>query len=147
MSQSMVFIMPRNPSIDLIKRDGFSEWRRVEVARPDGLIDIQFQDSNPITNKVEYVNIGEMIPREEIIEEYKNDEYYERDFRVSLSDHCFYNVSFNSLRIFNEFSLRFLSGLPNVKSCWIDNGDGTILNATDVFKNLIKDPNWNWNRK
>lgn len=146
MSQNMIFILPSENTLDSFEKVLSTKWPITKVNRTDGGIDVQIQEISSDTGHIKYVNIGEMVPVEEVASEYFENECLEMEFRSQLRDHIFYNIIFNDIELFNDFFGFIYSTIINPGNSWIDNGEGSILKVSIAHNLLCADSSWDWDR-
>ena len=144
MSQNIVFIFAKGADIFSIEDCLKNNWIVRKVMRPNEQFDLQVQEHDGIASALKYVNIGEMQPQEEVENEYKNDDIFDEGFRTSLLGHKFYSVTFNDLDLCNRVVEKLLKLTANLENCWVDNGYGKAIRADTALKNILANPQWDW---
>lgn len=105
------------------------------IRRSDGSVDYQVQNSAGEAGALEYVTIGEMLPREDVLEDYKGNDELSEEFRRSLSNHFFFSVTYNNDSLRNLVLKSLITcALKYSRDVWVDMGYGEVRNWRDVLE-------------
>jgi hypothetical protein len=145
MSKSINLILPTKITLEIIKDWVSIKWEVKEILRANGRTDIQISESGNSHYGISYVSFGKLMPTDEIIEDYKDCDFLDAEFRLSLKDHVIYIVYFNDHLLCCRAIKEILSNLSlEIGSCWVDNDYGKVIPAGKVLANLNADPNYAW---
>lgn len=93
----------------------------------------------------DYLVIFELLPREDVAEEFSQRDEGDQMFRASAASLRYFVVNFSELATVRDFVGRLCRRFVgrNVDA-WVDNDYGEVIAATDVVKHLDENPNWDW---
>lgn len=141
MTQSVMLICPTTVTLKDICRMLSEQWSQNMFVHPDRCT-IQTGKNSTI-----YVSIHELVPADEVRDEYLCDDDIPARIREKLQDTVFFTFGYNDHSFCGSVIQYLLSELENVRDrVWLDNDYGTLIPADTVLKELRANPAWDWRR-
>jgi hypothetical protein len=141
MSQSVVLIFPTTITLESICQMLREQWDQNLFVHL-GRCNIEVQEPG---NGIKYVSIGELVPADEVHDDYLSNEDIPVEIQEKLRDTVFFHVAYNDY-IFCSTVIQYLfSKLTHVQDrVWLDNDYGTLIPAETVLREFGINPLWDW---
>lgn len=142
MSQSIVLIAPAGTTLTSL-RGLLSDQPGCSIFQPTtGGEQLSIEDHGD--GGVSYLTIDDMLPAEEVAEQYATNDELDEQFRREVGDKAFHLVTFNDFDLARRTLRRLLSAAERARDFWIDNDYSVVIRGDVVLARLSEDPDWDW---